>query len=112
MTRQWLSDPSFMCIRHLTGEHAETHSFLTKMHQGHSLDGFIEADMFFGAKFVKARHDLLAMFLEGHGTPLEIDSKLENQYPFIVPTIEAVTNSVNTLVTRCEYCRAKHHITH
>lgn len=108
MTRQWLAKPSLMCMSHLTGEHAETHMFLTKMHKGHSLDGFIEGDMFFGAEYVKFRHDLLAIYLNGHSTPLEIDSPLMKQYPLIVPDMAALKNSLGTLISRCDYCRSKH----
>jgi hypothetical protein len=49
MTRQWLARPEDMCIRHLTGEHAEAHSFVTKMEKGQSLLGFRVQSMFFGA---------------------------------------------------------------
>jgi len=108
MTRQWLAKPSLMCISHVTGEHAETHMFLAKMRKGHSLDGFIEGDMFFGAEYVKFRHDLLALYLKGHSTPLDIEENLHKQYPLILPDMKALENSLGTLLTRCEYCRSKH----
>lgn len=108
MTRQWLSPPGLMCTSHLLGEHAETHSFLSKMHKGHSLEGFYEGHMFFGAEYIKARHDLLSLFIKGHGTPLDIEPELKTKYPYLAPTIDSVQASVLTLINRCEYCAYKH----
>jgi hypothetical protein len=95
-------------MSHLTGEHAEAHMFLTKMHRGHSLEGYYEGDMFFGAQYVKGRHDLLAAFLGGHGTPLEIEAKLIRDYPLVEPTMEALKNSLGVLLSRCAYCADRH----
>lgn len=108
MTRQWLADPKLMCMSHITGEHAEAHSFLTKMHQGQSLDGFREGSMFFGAEYVKYRHDMLTLYLQNHSTPLEVDSTLIKQYPLVVPTMDDLKLSLGTLITRCETCLWKH----
>lgn len=110
MTRQWLAQPNNMCVSHITGEHAEAHGFLTKMHRGQALEGFTEGSMFFGAEYVKARHDLLAYFLKGHTTPLDIDERLRFEYPLVVPTMENLKESIGVLVTRCQDCRTKHGI--
>lgn len=108
MTRQWLAHPGLMCIKHISGEHAETHGFLAKMHQGHSLDGFYEGDLFFGAKYIQARHDLLALFLKGHSTPMAVEASLDKKYPLVMPDMDALRNSIGTLITRCAYCADKH----
>lgn len=108
MTRQWLSPPENMCLSHLLGEHAEAHSFLNKMRQGHSLQGFIDGSMFFGADFVRFRHDLLAASLKGHTTPLELTENMRQFYPLIVPDEDDINKSVTDLINRCEYCASKH----
>lgn len=104
MTRQWLATPEYMCKQHIMGEHAETHGFIDKMTKGHSLEGFREGSMFFGAEFILARHDLLVPFIPGHGSPLVITDQMKRQYPLICPTIEDVKKSVGTLISRCPEC--------
>lgn len=108
MTRQWLANPSLMCSKHINGEHAEAHGFMSRMHQGHSLEGFIVADMFFGAEYVKFRHDLLAQFLPNHSTDLELDTQVLRDYPLIVPEMDALKNSLSVLISRCSDCQNKH----
>lgn len=108
MTRQWLSPPENICIQHVLGEHAETHSFLSKMRQGHSLEGFRDGSMFFGAEYVQRRHDLLAATLKGHSTPLHLTDKMKEFYPLVLPTEEDVHKSILDLINRCDYCRDKH----
>jgi len=107
MTRQWLADPSQMCMQHLTGEHAETHMFLRKMEKGYSLKGFIDGYMFFGAKFLKERHDFIALFLKGHKTPLEIGATEYDNYPEVPITLTGIGVSLSTLLDRCEDCYNK-----
>lgn len=93
-----------MCKQHILGEHAETHSFLKKMEQGHSLAGFIEGSMFFGAAYVEARHNLLVPFIAGHFTPLKTNKILRARYPLLTPSEKDVTKSISTLINRCEDC--------
>jgi hypothetical protein len=107
MTRQWLAQPSIMCSSHLNGEHAEAHSFLAKMRDGIKLDGYYDEAEFFGAQYVKARHDLLAEYLPNHSTPLDITEDMIRKYPLTTPTMESLTKSLSDLLGRCEYCRAK-----
>jgi hypothetical protein len=104
MTRQWLARPEDMCIRHLTGEHAEAHSFVTKMEKGQSLLGFRVQSMFFGALFVKARHDYIASLLPNHATPLVVTESMIEQYPLVMPTLEDVEKSTRDLLSRCSEC--------
>lgn len=104
MTRQWLADPKLMCSQHLTGEHAEAHMFMRKMQKGHSLKGFIEGSMFFGAGFLYTRHNDLALHLGGHATPMELDGKLVTAYPDVPRTQEHVEKSLKDLLTRCYQC--------
>lgn len=108
MTRQWLADPKLMCKNHYLGEHAETHMFLTKMEKHYSLKGFTAGSMFFGAEFVKQRHDLIASMLSGHKTPLEITEKLKCEYPLIVPDEDDYRKSYLDLWTRCSECKGLH----
>jgi len=108
MTRQWLADPDKMCMSHIAGEHAEAHGFMTKMHREISLDGFIEGSMFFGAEYVKYRHDLLMVHLPNHTTPLELDDKVVRDYPLVMPTMDDLKTSLGTLLSRCNDCLLKH----
>jgi hypothetical protein len=95
-------------MSHITREHTDAHGFLTKMHRGNSLDVFIEGDMFFGAEYVKYRHDLLAKYLNNNDTPLELDPKIIREYPLILPSMDALRTSLGILLSRCETCRWKH----
>lgn len=105
MTRQWLMAPHLMCRQHLLGEHAEAHMFVSKMEKGWSLDGFYRGSMFFGAEFVKRRHDILAPYLTGHKTPLSITDEMRADYPILGPERQDFNISISTLLTRCERCR-------
>lgn len=108
MTRQWLAVPEQMCKEHVMEEHAKAHGFYSDMLEGKSLDGYARKSMFFGAEYVKFRHDLLAPLVGGHGSPLDINEDLALQYPLIVPTIEHVKTSVQDLFTRCVECYKGH----
>lgn len=108
MTRQWLADPELMCSSHILGEHAETHGFMEKMEKGHSLDGFIEGSMFFGAKYIEHRHNMLVPYIPGHGSPLVLTEKLTRDYPLIVPTMDNLKKSLGDLVGRCIDCARLH----
>lgn len=109
MTRQWLADPNIMCMNHLTGEHAEAHMFLSKMERGYSLKGFYEESEFFGAIYLKMRHDLIAEMLDGHKTPLTIDAGLEQAYPLAMPQMANLKKSLGDLLNRCSKCRYNFH---
>ncbi len=104
MTRQWLAPPSMMCLNHRMGEHFEAHVFLRKMQKGHSLKGFRDGSMFFGATFIKYRHDLLAKDFKGHKSPLKLDIDVVEKYPFIVPTVDDISKSLTDLIERCPSC--------
>ena len=97
-----------MCQRHLLGEHLEAHIFLSKMEKKYSLKGFSEGSMFFGAEFIKFRHDWLASLIAGHKTPLEITETLIRNYPIVYPGFKDSTVSVGTLVGRCGECSRLH----
>jgi len=105
--RQWLLEPVFMCGKHIGAEHLETHMFLSAMREGRSLQGFYDHGLFFGPKFLKERHDLLAFELDGHQTPLEFDSEEFPDYPDVRITEEAREESNRTLLTRCQSWREK-----
>jgi hypothetical protein len=94
-----------MCMPHVLGEHAETHMFLTKMLKHHSLQGFRDGSMFFGAAYVLARHERIIERLPGHKTPLFIPKDLYEKYPFYPPTERDYIKSNNDLLTRCAECR-------
>lgn len=108
MTRQWLSPPDAMCRRHLLGEHLEAHIFVSKMEKSWSLDGFIRGSMFFGAEYIKFRHDWLSRYISGHKTPLNIDHIDLDRYPLLEPDAYHMLKSVNDLIGRCEECKIKH----
>lgn len=110
MTRQWLANPEWMCTRHLSGEHLEAHIFLTKMQHGHSLEGFRRGSMFFGARFIEERHDVLANQLPGHQTPLIMPPNLYDLYPYEEPTVEDYNKSLSDLLGRCKTCRDGHDV--
>jgi hypothetical protein len=104
--RQWTLDPMLMCIQHISGEHLETHMFLSAMKEDRSLDGFYDHGLFFGPKFLKERHELLADELPGHKTPLEF----EIDFSYVDITLDASNKikSTLTLLSRCENCRKKY----
>lgn len=104
MTRQWVVPPAMMCLSHRLGEHAETHMFLKKMEKHHSLQGFRDGSMFFGAEFLLKRHELLAAGLSGHKSPLIIRDQIDYWYPYIEPTREDILVSGTTLFSRCPNC--------
>ena len=109
MTRQWLAVPELMCRNHLLGEHAETHMFMTKMEEGFSLQGYIDKSEFFGAEYIKYRHDLLSKLIKGHGSPLDEPSNdLKEAYPLIVPTQDDLVTSLDDLFARCNECFVNH----
>lgn len=109
MTRQWLSDPRLMCKQHILGEHLEAHIFVSKMQKETSLKGFRKGSMFFGAEFVKSRHDKIAKLLkQPHKTPLFIGELEIKNYPYIAPTLYDLTKSMEDLLGRCEECKRKH----
>lgn len=37
--RMWMSNPRFMCRKHLLGEHGELHKFRHMFIKGHSIEG-------------------------------------------------------------------------
>jgi hypothetical protein len=94
-----------MCQQHRSGEHLEAHIFVSKMEAHHSLKGFSDGSMFFGADFIKYRHDALAETMSGHQTPLEITEQMRKEYPFTDPTWNDYLTSLGTLYQRCENCR-------
>jgi hypothetical protein len=108
VTRQWLADPKDMCSRHVMGEHAETHSLMDKMTKGDNLEGLIERSAFFGADFVKARHDLLMPYIPGHGSEMTVTDELRVSYPLLNPGIEDIKKSLYDLIVGCLECARNH----
>ena len=106
MTRQWLVPPKLMCKQHLLGEHLEAHIFVSKMEKHYKLDGFIKGSMFFGAEYIKQRHDELARYISGHKTPLDISHIDLELYPPIEITWNHTLKSAIDLVTRCDRCKS------
>jgi len=107
MTRQWLADPELMCVPHRNAEHAETHMFVTKMLNSTSLQGYRDNSQFFGAKYLEFRHNLLTFYLPNHQTPIEITELMETKYPLVHPNYEDYSDSIITLMDRCDNCRIK-----
>jgi len=110
MTRQWLADPQYMCRQHLLGEHLEAHIFVSKMEKDYSLEGFIRGSMFFGAEYVKYRHDIIARYLsrfsnKEHKTPLWIGDFEKINYPLKKPNEKDFSKSNDDLYGRCQKCR-------
>lgn len=106
MTRQWLADPELMCKQHLLGEHLEAHIFLSKMQKGYSLEGFRKGSMFFGAEYIKYRHDKIAKLLkQPHKTPLWLGDLEEVNYPLRNPNERDFAKSNSDLYGRCQKCR-------
>lgn len=106
MTRQWLADPREMCKQHLLGEHFEAHIFLSKMQKHNSLEGFRRGSMFFGAWYIKDRHDQIAKLLkQPHKTPLQITMNEIIEYPLRLPDETDLGKSNSDLYGRCQKCR-------
>lgn len=117
--RLWLVRPELMCKQHLSGEHLECHMFYGSMEGERTLNGFYEARIFFGPRFLKQRHSEIRRYLPGHKTPMEmnktithlasrINGRLRYFYPDRLPTEEDIKQSRLTLITRCRTCRKKH----
>jgi len=110
MTRQWLAFPELMCTHHYLGEHAETHMFMKKMEAGWKLEGFRKGSMFFGAEYLKLRHDKIAKMLPNHKTPLVLTDDIIEKYPLIDPTREDINKSLMDLLGRCVECKSRHEV--
>ena len=82
--------------------------FFFKMQKGHSLQGFYDGSMFFGATFLEDRHNLIGKELFGHKTPIKIPQNLIEEYPLILPTDEDYEESLSVLLDRCKECRYRH----
>lgn len=64
--RMWLSDPRYMCRRHLMGEHLELHMFLGTLERGRSVQGFIDNNLF-EPKALSIRHRELRIEIRNRG---------------------------------------------
>lgn len=95
-------------MKHMLGEHLEAHIFVSKMQKEYSLNGYSAGSMFFGAAYIKFRHDWIASLLEGHTTPLSLDGIDRWKYPLVEPTNADMLKSVKDLLSRCPECGQKH----
>lgn len=109
MTRQWLAVPEKMCDGHVLQEHAESHAILVDMEEGVDFEEEYKESMFFGAEYVKTRHDLLSALIGGHGSPMEYPSQeLRNSYPLVNPTMDSLEKSLDDLFSKCPECYQNH----
>ena len=100
-------NPEDMCIRHLLGEHLETHMFYTHLTKKRKISGFITSNCI-EPKSIKIRHDILASFIKNH-------KSLMNENPDIsylpVSEVNARVNtakSFSLLMGRCPKCLDKY----
>jgi hypothetical protein len=100
---------TWMCRRHLLGEHLECHMFLGSLKKKISLIGYLNSNCFEPLK-LKERHNLLAaeMISRGyrHKSPLDFSSEVlsyldETQLNHKIE----VESSFQDLVRRCKECR-------
>ena len=102
--RQWMVDPKFLCVKHLSGEHVESHMFLGCIKKGTSLKGYIEKGLV-EVENIQKRHDELAneMIKRGynHNSPLDCCNLLWEE-----GNVNSEQN-IEELKRRCPNCRER-----
>ena len=103
--RMWNVPTEQMCLKHLLGEHVETHMFAGTMNKGKSLTGYIDNGLVEVDKLVD-RHEELAEEITrrgyNHKSPLLIDDMVLAVYKGMGKVDSQ--NSLDELAKRCERC--------
>ncbi len=108
--RMWNVDPSKLCMKHLSGEHRETHALVGMINKGIKLNGYINTGLI-EVHNIKSRHIKLAFELlkreairdpgKGH---YYHKSSLPEFIPYIAGKVDVISN-IEELKRRCPECR-------
>lgn len=109
-----MCDPAFMCRKHLTGEHVETHMFLSSARQWMHLFGFLEKNLLEPLSLWR-RHEELAEEMLRRGMRHESEmSEQEVMDVFATRMVEKdrekqidKEEALQELMRRCEECRTR-----
>lgn len=107
--RQWMIDPSKMCVKHLLGEHVEHHMFVGALNKRKTLTGYIENNLLEPKSLVVRHNALVAEMLKRgfkHNSPLDepdISYLSDDQKNARIDKLSADTE----LFSRCKKCKLK-----
>lgn len=112
--RMWMVNTSYMCNKHLLGEHVECHMILRSAMKGKKLDGFVLSNCLEWFSLHK-RHDDIANEMEfrgmNHKSPLSIEEFMacnEIISDYIKYSQVKRDLSEHMLFDRCPECLAKY----
>ena len=101
--RMWMIPPSFLCRKHLLGEHLEIHMTVGSMLKGKSLKGYLDKRLLFPGD-IHFRHTALVveMLKRGynHLTPIPFVNGIQANNRDMV-------ESISELTRRCPDCRKR-----
>jgi len=105
--RMWMVNPSYLCNRHLLGEHFECHKFFGHLRKKRRLTNYIAFNLL-EPKSLKKRHDALAVEMQRRG--MSHKSPLKKNDLFYLPKQHRnykvdVEKSLKDLIKRCSDCR-------
>ena len=110
--RMWMVDVATMCLKHLLGEHAETHMILGCLRNGSSLQGYYTKGLVELTSLV-ARHNQLAAEIEKRGychrSPLNLTWFPPVTLPKSGGTVDPV-KSLAELHRRCVTCKSRYEV--
>lgn len=111
--RMWMVNPSFLCRRHLLGEHVELHMLAGSILRGKRLDGFVSKGLL-QPEAIGERHCALAAEMGrrgySHQSPLDAEAVLEalTGYPEQIRVARVdVCQAQQDLTARCSDCTAR-----
>lgn len=108
--RVWMTETSFMCRKHLMGEHVEIHMLIGTMKKRKSINGFIKNNLL-EIDSIFDRHEQLSkeMLKRGYNHKSEIDkirlNEIKKQYKEYQDIKVDRAKSLEELLSRCPECR-------
>lgn len=107
----WMLPPGKLCVKHLLGEHVETHMLLGSLQKRKNLSGFFEKGLLEPGSLL-ARHDQLAAEMGKRGynhksfmDPQVVKKALEGMGEDLTGHTVDPAKSAVELARRCETCR-------
>ena len=103
-------DPATMCLKHLLGEHVETHMVLGCLRNGSSLKGYFTKGLL-ELSSLYVRHNQLASEIEKRGYHHRSPLNLTWFPPVVLPAIGGVVDPVKSLAElhkRCATCKSRY----
>lgn len=109
--RMWMVDTSFLCRKHLLGEHVETHMFKGSLRKKNDMSGYIRNNLFQPLS-LKKRHDELAaeMLKRGfdHKSPMEFQPDVSYLPELYQNTMVNIEGALKELLSRCPDCAKRY----